>query len=457
MSEVDQSLAGKNDASLFTDFYELTMCASYYACKRNEKVNFDLFIRRFPSNRSYFIFAGLERVLKYLEGLHFDDSQIVYLSQQGFSADFLRYLKDFRFTGEVWAMPEGSVVFPEEPLIRVTAPMIEAQIAETFLLNAVNVQTMLATKASGVVFAAREKPVVEFGLRRSQGTDAGMEATRCSYLAGCSGTSNVLAAMKYAIPVFGTMAHSYVMFFSSETEAFQAFAQAFPGNAVFLIDTYDSLAGAKNAASVATEARKQGIRISGVRLDSGDLNGLSRKVRSILDEHGLQDVQIFASGDLDEYKIEKLLRDGARIDSFGVGTRMSTSSDRPYVDVVYKLSAKLENGEFVPVMKLSRGKATLPGIKQVFRFCDGKRRYVKDVVALTDEQIQGEPMLTRVMKEGKTTHDSPKLPDIRELVRDNMLKLPDRYKRLRKAPRYPVRLSPKLLSIRKLLEAKLKD
>jgi nicotinate phosphoribosyltransferase len=441
--------------SLLTDFYELTMCAGYFENRRKEKASFDLFIRRLPLNRSYFVFAGLEQVLLFLQHLKFSEEQINYLRTQGLKEDFLNYLRKFKFAGEVLAVPEGTVVFPEEPLIRVTAPIIEAQLVETFVLNTANLQTMLATKASRVVTAAKGRSVIEFGLRRTQGTDAGMKAARCSYLAGCNGTSNVLAGMTYGIPVFGTMAHSYVMFFDSEIASFRAFAKAFPDNSTFLIDTYDDLAGAENAAFVAKELEKTGHRLRGVRLDSGDLAALSKKVRAILDRHGLDYVQIFASGDLDEYKIAELLAKGAKIDSFGVGTRMSTSYDRPYVDVVYKLSGKIEGDAFVPAMKLSKGKITFPGKKQVFRQTSQKGIYVKDIVGLEDEKINGEPLLIKVMENGRLTCNLPTLEESKSNCLLNLSKLPDRFKRLRNASKYPVRLSPKLRQIKKDLSAQI--
>ncbi len=442
--------------SLLTDFYELTMCAGYFESQRNEPANFDVFIRRLPPNRSYFVFAGLEQTLLFLKNMKFDEEQTSYLRKQGFKEDFLDYLKDFRFTGEVWSVPEGTIAFPEEPLIKVTAPIIEAQIIETFVLNTVNLQTTLATKASRVVNAARGRSVIEFGLRRAQGTDAGMKAARCSYLAGCHGTSNVLAGMEYGVPVFGTMAHSYVMFFDKEIEAFKAFAKAFPENSTFLIDTYDDLKGAENAAAVAKDLEKEGHRLNGVRLDSGNLAEISKKVRSMLDEKDLRYVKIFASGDLDEYKIDGLIRKGAKIDSFGVGTRMSTSYDRPYVDVVYKLSGKFEKGTFVPAMKLSKGKITLPGKKQVFRQKDKQGCYTKDIIGLADEEVEGEPLLVKVMEKGNMVYDLPSLEKIRENVLKNLSRLPDKYRKLKSPALYRVELSPKLKKIKKMLTDQIK-
>jgi len=443
--------------AMLTDLYELTMCASYFDNKRDEPVTFDLFIRKLPPNRSYYVFAGLEQSLLFLENMNFNQEQTDYLRQQGFKDSFLNYLRDFKFSGDVWAVPEGTIVFPNEPLIRVTAPVIEAQLAESFLLNTVNLQTMIATKASRVVHAAKGRAIIEFGLRRTQGTDAGMKAARCSYIAGCAGTSNALAGMKYGIPIFGTMAHSFIMLFDKEIEAFEAFTHTFPDKPTLLIDTYDNLKGAENAATVAKELEKKGHRLSSVRLDSGDLVEISREVRALLDKKGLGYVRIFASGDLDEYKIEKLLRRGAKIDAFGVGTRMSTSEDRPYVDIIYKLSEKMDNdGKFVPTMKLSQGKITLPGRKQVFRLKDSNGNFSGDVIALHNEEIEGESLLLKVIERGKLVYDLPSIVEIRKVALENLSRLPERYKRLKKPAEYPVTLSPKLEKLVRQLSRELK-
>jgi nicotinate phosphoribosyltransferase len=447
----------ERDMSVFTDLYELTMCASYFDNKRFEPATFDLFIRRLPPNRSYFLFAGLEQVLRYLEGVRFNEEQIDFLKRQGFKEDFLDYLRRFRFTGEVWAVPEGTVVFPNEPLIRVTAPIIEAQLIETFILNTVNLQTTIASKASRVVNAAKGRTVIEFGLRREHGTDAGMKAARSSYIAGCDGTSNVLAGMRYGIPTFGTMAHSFVMLFDREIDSFRAFVKTFPDKSTLLIDTFDDVKGAEKAAIVAKELEKKGFRLRAVRLDSGDLAEISRKVRELLDERGLKYVNIFASGDLDEYRIEELLRKGAKIDAFGVGTRMGTSADMPYVDVIYKLSEKMnEKGEFSPVMKLSKGKMTLPGKKQVFRLKDKRGNFVKDVIAVDNERIEGEPLLAKVMEDGKIAFNLPTLDGVRKRALENVSRLPEECKKLKGACRYPVKLSPGLRKLTKELAEKLR-
>jgi nicotinate phosphoribosyltransferase len=446
----------KENMSLFTDLYELTMCASYFDNKKFEPATFDLFIRRLPENRSYLLFAGLEQVLLFLESVKFTEEHLDYLEKQGFDNRFLDYLRNFKFTGDVWAVPEGTVAFPCEPLIRVTAPIIEAQLIETFLLNTVNLQTTIATKASRVVNAAKGKSMIEFGLRREHGIDAGMKVARCSYIAGCQGTSNVLAGLKYGIPVFGTMAHSFVMSFKKEIDAFRAFARTFPNKSTLLIDTYDDIAGAEKAAVVAKELEKLGCKLGGVRLDSGDLAETSKKVRALLDEKGLRYVSIFASGDLDEYRIAELLSKGATIDAFGVGTRMGTSADKPYVDVIYKLCETMsEEGNFSPIMKLSEGKATLPGRKQAFRFKDKQGNFAKDLIALADEKVQGEPLLVKVMENGNITYDPPSLDKIRETASENLTRLPEKYKKLTDAPTYPVELSQALEDLIKNLKTRL--
>jgi nicotinate phosphoribosyltransferase len=278
----------EENMSLFTDFYELTMCSSYFDNKKFEPATFDLLIRRLPENRSYFLFAGLEQALLFLKNVKFTEEHLSYLKEQGFNQQFLDYLRNFKFTGDVWAVLEGTVVFPCAPLIRVTAPIIEAQLVETFLLNTINLQTTIATKASRVVNAAKGKAVIEFGLRREHGIDAGMKVARCSYIAGCQGTSNVLAGLSYGIPVFGTMAHSFVMSYEKEIDSFRAFAKTYPNKSTLLIDTYDDIAGAEKAATVAKELEKKGFRLGGVRLDSGDLAEISKKVRKLLDDKGLR-------------------------------------------------------------------------------------------------------------------------------------------------------------------------
>ena len=450
------SFLKQENMSLFTDYYELTMCASYFDNKNFEPATFDLFMRRLPENRSYFLFTGLEEVLQYLKNIKFNETHLAYLKNLGFNQGFLDYLSSFKFTGDVWAVPEGSVTFPNEPLIRVTAPIIEAQHVETFLLNTINLQTMIATKASRVVYSAKGKSVIEFGLRREPGIDAGIKVARSSYIAGCLGTSNVLAGMVYGIPVFGTMGHSFIMSYSREIDAFRAFVKTFPNKSTLLIDTYDDNAGVEKSVIVAKELEGKGYQLGGVRLDSGDLVETSKKVRKILDGNGLRYVKIFASGDLDEFKITQLLNDGAKIDVFGVGTKMGTSADRPYLDVIYKLCEIMRaDGIFSPIMKLSKDKITLPGRKQVYRFKNKDASFSRDVIALADERVDGEPLLVKVMEKGKVSCDFQSLEQIRAAASENLSKLPEEYKTLTNALTYPVELSKKLQNLIKTLKAQL--
>lgn len=448
----------EEDMSLFTDFYELTMCAAYFDNKNFETATFDLFIRRLPENRSYFLFTGLEQILLYLQTIKFSEQQLAYLKRQGFNQQFLNYLRDFKFTGDVWAVSEGTVAFPNEPLVRITAPIIEAQVVETFILNTVNLQTTMSTKASRVIHAAKGKSVIEFGLRREQGVDAGMKVARSSYIAGCKGTSNVLAGMVYDIPVFGTMAHSFIMSYPKELDAFRAFAKTFPDKSTLLIDTYDDIAGAEKAVTVAKELEAKGFRLGGVRLDSGDLAETSKKIRKILDDNDLGYVKIFVSGDLDEFRIAELLGKGAKIDSFGVGTKMGTSSDRPYLDVIYKLCETMTApGVYSPIMKLSTDKLTLPGRKQVYRYKDPDGNYVRDVIALATERVDAEPLLIKVMSEGKLTYTLPSLNQIKDFAAENLSKLPEKHKALTNAEAYPVELSQKLQDLIKTLREKITE
>lgn len=434
---------------LMTDLYELVMSDSYLRHGMNETATFDLFIRDQPASRSFLINAGLESALYYLEHLHFDDAQIAYLAGlRLFSEEFLAYLKGFRFSGEVWAIPEGELVYPMEPLLEVTAPRIEAQLVETFLLNVVGFQVMIASKAARVVLAAAGRGVVDFSPRRDHATDAALKVARSAYVAGCIGTSNVLAGMQYGIPVYGTMAHSYIMSFGDELAAFRAFAQDFPHNATMLIDTYDTLQGAQHVVTVAREMAAHGHRLRGVRIDSyqslSDLAALSRRVRAILDAAGFRDVQIMLSGDLDEYRIAELLAHGAAANVFGVGTRMGTSEDAPNLGGVYKLVEDSAG----PKVKLSTGKATLPGRKQVWRMQgEGTAR---DTIALREEPLpQGAtPLLGRVMGGGRTLQREP-LETIRQRCRDRLASLPPAMRALSAgAPGSVVSLSLRLQALR---------
>jgi len=429
--------------ALFTDLYELTMAASYFAAGMDDTATFELFIRELPRNRNFLVVAGLEDVLDYLEGLRFTADDLDYLRSLGsFRNDFLEWLETLRFTGDVWAMPEGEIAFAEEPLLRVTAPRIQAQLVETFLLNAVNFQTLIATKAARVAIACQGRRFVDFSPRRDHGFDAALKAARAAYIAGAAGTSNVLAGKLYGIPVVGTMAHSYVMSFETELAAFRRFARDFPGTTL-LIDTYDTLEGARHAAAVARELAAEGITVGAVRLDSGDLAQLAKEVRRILDEAGFPNIRIFASGDLDEYRIEAILAADAPIDAFGVGTQLGTSGDAPWLGGVYKLVEDARG----PRVKLAERKATAPGAKQVYRFSGAGGVFEFDMVALAGERspLEGRPLLRQVMEHGRRTLPPEPLTRIRERCLANLDRLPARLKSLETvSPPYPVRHSAEL-------------
>lgn len=440
--------------ALLTDLYELTMAASYFAENMHGEATFSLFIRKYPPDRGFFVAAGLPEALDYLASLRFTESDLAYLDATGlFQSDFLHYLKTLRFTGEVWALPEGSLFFKDEPILEVTGPIIEAQLVETFIINAVNLQTMIATKAARATLAAGPRRLVDFSLRRTQGTDAGLKVARASYLGGFIGTSNVLAGKLYGLPIFGTMAHSYVLSFPSEIEAFRAFARTFPRNTVLLIDTYDTVAGAKKAVQVGLEMAARGEKLRGVRLDSGDMAALSLEVRRLLNEAGLEDVTIFASGGFDEFKIARTLEAGGQIDAYGVGTKMGVSADAPYFDIAYKLVKYAGR----PVLKLSTGKVTYVDQKQVFRFQDDQGRLAEDLIGLREEAVdQGRPLLQPVMAQGRLLRPHPSLKDCRDLLLEELERLPAEYKSLRDPPAYPVRLSPALDRLQRQVESQIR-
>lgn len=447
----------KMRASLLLDLYELTMAQSYFVYKRNALATFDLFVRQLPDRRAYLIACGLEDVLNYIKNLKFNRQDLEYLRKQKiFSGDFLGYLSRFRFRGDIWAMPEGTIFFANEPIIRVTAPIIEAQVIESFLLNTVNLQAMIASKASRVVCAAQDKGVYDFSLRRTHGSDAAIKVSRASYMAGFRGTSNVLAGKLYRIPVIGTMAHSYVMSFKHELDSFLAYANTFPGRTTLLVDTYDTKKGIEHAVRIGLYLKAIKHRLQGIRLDSGDIVKLSQLARRKLDRAGLNYVKIFASGNLDEFRIKDLLKKRALVDNFGVGTNMGTSIDAPALDVIYKISEiSDENGNFLPTMKLSKGKVTYPGRKQVFRVQDKRGRYVKDILGLEKEKIRGRPLLVKVVRRGRIIYRLPSLDKIRYLVKNNLSRFPRELKDTYPEYRYPVFISPKLKNLRRSLSYQL--
>ena len=443
-------------SALLTDLYELTMAASYFENQMFEPATFSLFIRDYPPFRRYFISAGLADILEYLENLRLTPQELKYLEQTRlFKPEFLSYLERFRFKGDVYAIPEGRLFFVNEPLLEVTASMIEAQIVETFVINAVHLQVMIATKASRCVQAAWPRKLVDFSLRRTHGTDAGMKVARASFIGGFTGTSNVLAGKVYGLPVFGTMAHSFISSFESEEEAFRAFARTFPENTVLLVDTYDTLAGTRIAADLGKEMAQTGKTLKGVRLDSGDIASLSRDVRKLLSDAGLENVTIFASGGFDEFKIRKVLGEGGDVDSFGVGTKMGVSADAPYLDMAYKL---VQYGGR-PVLKLSPGKTTLASEKQVFRFTTSGGKLRQDIIGLRDDDIEGsEPLLEKVMSRGKANAKPPSLPQIQENFLEEFFRLDEKYRSLNKTEEeYPVELSPRLEELQSQLVSQLKD
>ncbi|MGD2174446.1 MAG: nicotinate phosphoribosyltransferase [Candidatus Brocadiaceae bacterium] len=434
--------------ALHTDLYELTMAAAYLERGMTERAAFELFVRELPPNRSFLLFAGLEQAVSYLQNLSFTGEQIDYLRRlevfEGISGDFFDYLEGFSFSGALHAMPEGTPAFAEEPLLRVEAPLPEAQVVETFLLSMVNYQTLVATKAARVVKAAsaggRERAVVDFGTRRAHGPDAGVLAARASFIGGCAATSNVEAGLQMGIPVSGTEAHSFIMAFESEEEAFRTYYNCFGRHAILLVDTYDSIEGTRRAAQVAPGMR-------GIRLDSGDLVELSRQARRLLDQADRRDAMVFASGDLDEHRIARILERGAEIDGFGVGTRMVTSEDAPSLGGVYKLAAVQKNGRWQPRLKLSEDKATYPGLKQVHRFSEpGSGMLVRDVIACAEEACPegAEELLRPVLKEGQLVGELPDLEHIQQHARGEVGRLPEKYRRLQDAEPYPVDISPEL-------------
>lgn len=430
-----------HDAALFTDLYELTMAAAFFREGMRESATFSLFARRLPASRGFIVAAGLEDALEYLRGYGFTPDALAYLRSLGrFEEAFLDHLGTLRFSGDVRAVPEGTVVFPDEPILEVTGPTIEAQLVETALLNICHLQCVLASKAARVTIAAQGRAIAEFGLRRSHGSDAGLKAARCAWIAGCESTSDVLAGKAYGIPLSGTMAHSFVTAFADELEAFRAYARAFPDAAVLLLDTYDTLEGARKAVTVARELAAAGKRLAGVRLDSGDLLVLSRGVRRILDEAGFPDVSILASGGLDENDIESLLARGAPIDAFGIGTRLNVSADAPSLDLVYKLVSY--GGR--DVLKLSEGKETWVGAKAIYRTSDAESRAAGDVLALADEPAPsnaGESLLRPVMRGGELLRPHPPLAEIRRHCLAELASLPDSVRRLNSHTEYEIRPS----------------
>jgi nicotinate phosphoribosyltransferase len=449
----DPGLLRPPEASLLIDRYELAMAASYLRREMNEPAIFELFVRRLPPNRDWLLVAGLGPTLRLIEELRFGEREQEYVAGLGFEDAFVEYVGRFRFSGDIDAIPEGTIAFANEPLLRVTATRIEAQLLETLLLNQINFQTMLATKAARVVLAAgggepdAAQSVIDFSPRRTHGADAAMKVARSSAIAGCGGTSNVAAAMRYGLQPVGTMAHSYVLSFRSELEAFEAFLRDFPDNTILLVDTYNTLEGARSAIAASSET---GIPLQGIRLDSGDLDALSRQARRVLDEAGMSDTRIVASGDLEEGRIAELVAADAPIDLWGVGTDLGTSRDSPVVNGVYKLAADLTgpDGGWRGVFKLSPDKATLPGAKQVVRRFDGGEMS-GDVIAAAGERLEGEPLVIPAMRGGQAVV-AESLETIRARALGQLAALPERLRRPRASDAavepYPVAFSDRLLA-----------
>jgi nicotinate phosphoribosyltransferase len=437
-------------SGLLTDLYELTMAAGYVQNRFDARATFELFVRNLPQRRNYLVAAGLEHALDFLENVRFSSEDIAYLRAQPFfrnvQSDFFEYLSRFQFAGDVWALPEGTIFFPGEPLLRVTAPIADAQLVETSLLSILHFQTLIASKASRVTTAAAERPVVEFGSRRAHGMEAGVLAARAAFIGGCEGTSNTYAGRQFGIPVYGTQAHSWIMAHEDEAEAFRDFLDVFPEQSTLLVDTYDVHAAIEKIIAL---GRKPG----GVRLDSGDVLADSQWVRKRLDGAGWNDVKIFASGELDEERIENLLRSGARIDAFGVGTALSTSSDSPNIGVIYKL-VEVDTGDIVrSAAKFSQEKITYPGRKQVFRFSGREGNFSEDVIGLDVESFPGSnPLLIPVMRQGRRLEGAQKdsangaaLRAARERLLDGRARFSEHVLALGEAqPPFPVRYSARL-------------
>jgi len=442
------------NSALLTDLYQLTMLQGYYEQNMEELAVFEFFVRKLPENRGYLIAAGLAQVLTYLEQLRFSSDEIEWLASTGqFKPAMLDRLAALKFTGDVHAMPEGTVFFPNEPILRITAPLPEAQLIESRIINLLHFQTLIASKAARSVLIAPDKLLVDFGMRRAHGSEAALLAARASYLAGFTGSATVAAGMHFGIPIFGTMAHSFIQAYSSESQAFADFAKANPDNVVLLIDTYDTEAGAQKVVDLAPALHAQGIKIKGVRLDSGDLADHARKVRMILDRGGLNDATLFASGNIDEHKLAELMAQQAPIDGFGIGTRLDTSADAPYLDCAYKLQ------EYAGIArrKRSEGKATWPGRKQVYRNYDDNGMMSGDTVTVDNAPCAGQPLLQLVMQGGKTVAGQPTLVEAREYARRQLNSLPMSLRQLSNTPEYPVIISAELRALAKTVDERNTD
>ena len=429
---------------LLTDLYAFNMLQAYLEHGDTKTAVFEFFVRKLPARRGFLMAAGLQPALEFLENLRFSTEEIEQLAGSArFSQELLDYLARLRFSGDVHAMPEGTIFFADEPILRVTAPLPEAQLVETRLINILHYQSLIAAKAARMVLAAPDKLLVDFGLRRAHGADAGLMAARASYIAGFAGSATVLAKPLFGIPIYGTMAHSFIQAFEDETAAFELFARTRPDSLVLLIDTYDTEAAARKIVNIAPRLKAAGIAIRGVRLDSGDMIALSKKVRRILDGGGLADITIFASGGIDEDSLLAFARHGAPIDGFGIGTSLATSSDVPTLDCAYKL----QEYDGVPRRKLSAGKATWPGRKQVWRRHGSDGRMAGDILSVEDDDQPGMPLLQPVMRGGKRTDPPPALADVRAHAARQLEQLPESLRRLEPGASYRVEVAAKLANL----------
>jgi nicotinate phosphoribosyltransferase len=432
------------DSPLTTDLYELNMVQAYLDRGESKEAVFEFFVRRLPATRGFLLAAGLDDALAYLEALQFSDTDIAWLKSTGrFRDNMLEYLSTFRFTGDVHAMPEGSVCFPNEPLLRVTAPLPQAQLVESRLINILNFQTLIASKAARMVLAAPGKVLADFGLRTAHGAEAGLYSARASYIAGFAGAANVLAGKRYDIPIVGTMAHSFVQIHDDEMQAFENFARARPDGVILLIDTYDTEAGARKVVELAPRLAADGIAIRGVRIDSGDLAASARKVRGILDEGGLTSAIILVSGGVDEDVLQAMVASEAPIDGYGIGVSLATSIDAPAFDCAYKLQEY--GGQ--PKRKLSEGKQTWPGRKQVWRSFDAEGRMSGDILSIDGDKQSGEPLIVQVMRGGKRIGSTPTLAQIRERSVHDLARLPLPLVQLQPGVSYPVEVSDALRNL----------
>ncbi|HEY5595572.1 MAG TPA: nicotinate phosphoribosyltransferase [Nitrospiria bacterium] len=436
-------------SALLTDLYQLTMLQGYFDQGMEATAVFEFFVRTLPSDRGFLMAAGLEQALDYLERLHFTPRELEWLAQSGrFSRDFVDSLDRLRFTGDVHAMPEGTIFFPHEPVLRVTAPLPQAQLVETRLINLLHFQILIASKAARFVLTAPGKLLVDFGLRRAHGAEAGLMAARAAYLAGFSGSATVLAEFLYGVPAYGTMAHSFVQAHDDEREAFVNFAHAQPDNVMLLLDTYDTEAAAEKAVLLAPRLKAEGIAIKGVRLDSGDLGDHARNVRQILDRGGLTDVKIFASGNLSEDRLRNLIKTAAPIDGYGIGSDLVTSADAPHLDCAYKLQEYAGRAR----RKRSEGKATLPGRKQVFRRYGADGRMAEDLLALESDPRDGKRLIHPVMRAGRRLAPSVPLTQSRAYASEQLARLPEPLRRLRGAPVYPVKIADALTDLSRAVD-----